>query len=176
MNVLDASNHLFVWYEANDSFEINKDLKKILPILDNEEETLSAFKLALSQVEEEGMVASQEYADKKYFVLNKPYDAYAQSVELTAFTAKWLAAEINDFCAMIEDSTDAAIATGIVDKDIKNAVHIIQFYRQKMTEKEEIIVNLSAGGDINDLVDGLSGLGDDDDISGDDKKNNKKKK
>jgi hypothetical protein len=175
MNVLDASNHLFVWYETSDSFEINKDLKKILPILDNEEETLSAFRLALGQLEEQGMVASQEYADKKYFVLNKPYDAYVQSVELSAFTAKWLAAEINDFCAMIEDSTDAAAATSIVDKDIRNAIHIIQFYKQKMTEKEEIIVDLSAGGDINGLVDGLSGPGDDD-IPDDDKENNKKKK
>jgi hypothetical protein len=178
MNVLDASNHLFEWFGANDSFEINKDLKRVLTIIDNEEETISAFKLALSQLEEQGMVCSQKYGDKDYFVLTKPYDAYIQNIELSAFTAKWLAGEINEFCDMIQDNTDAAVASGIVDKDVRNAIHIIQFYKQKMTEKEDIISNLSVGGDINDLVDGLSGLKGDDnsDASGEDKKNNKKKK
>ena len=146
MTVLDAANHLYEWFGSNDSFEMNRDLKKILPIIDHEEETLSAFKLALLDLENNTMIASQEWGDKKYYILNKPYDAYNQNIELTAFTSKWLAGEINEFCGLIEDKTDLCTASAVSDKDIRNLIHIIQFYKQKTTEKEEIISNFHAIG------------------------------
>ena len=194
MTVLDAANLLYEWFGTNDSFEMNRDLKKVIPIIDNEEETISAFKLALLDLENNTMISSQEWGDKKYYILNKPYEAYNQNIEVTAFTSKWLSGEINEFCGLIEDKTDLCTASSISDKDIRNLIHIIQFYKQKTAEKEEIISKFHGMEDLSQDLDVLGGqkildelLGknldesdnkndDDDDDDNDKKKKRKKKK
>ena len=130
MTVLDAQNLLYEWFGSNDSFEINKDIRKVLPIMENEEETIAAFRLALEELARNNLVSPQEYGDKKYYILAKSYESYVQTVELSTFTTKWLATEINEFCAMIEDQTDQCTLSNINDKDVRNLVHIIQYYKQ----------------------------------------------
>ena len=169
MTVLDAQNLLYEWYSDHDSFEINRDIKKIVPIMDNEEECLSAFKLALKMLTDRELIASEEYGDKVYFILIKSYESFSQPVELASFTTKWLSNEINEFCDLIEDKTDLCAASNITDKDIRNLVHIIQFYKQKTAEKEVIISEMTS-----DLVGGITF--DEEDDEDDDKKNKKKKK
>ena len=146
MTVQDAQNLLYEWFGSNDSFEINKDLRKVIPIMENEEETMAAFRLALEELRGNNLLSSQDYGDKKYYILTKSYESYVQSVELSTFTTKWLSSEINEFCELIEDKTDLCNTSGITDKDIRNLVHIIQFYKQKTTEKEEIISKFHGGG------------------------------
>ena len=143
MTVQEASNHLFEWFEKNDNFEITKDLKKVVTILDNEEADTIAFKIALEDLEEAKLLASKEYGDRKFYILDKHMDSFQQSIELGPFTAKFLSGEINEFCSLIDDQTDVCQTSNIVEKDIRNLVHIIQFYKQKLIEKEEL---LSSGG------------------------------
>ena len=143
MTVQEASNHLFEWFEKNDNFEITKDLKKVVTILDNEEADTIAFKIALENLEEAKLLASKEYGDRKFYILDKHMDSFQQSIELGPFTAKFLSGEINEFCSLIDDQTDVCQTSNIVEKDIRNLVHIIQFYKQKLIEKEEL---LSSGG------------------------------
>jgi hypothetical protein len=141
MTIQDASNELFAWFEKEDSFEINRDIKKIVPIFDvgQEEEVTIAFRIALEKLEEAQLVASKDYDDKKYYVLEKHMDAFQQSIELGPWTAKFLAGEINEFCQLVDDSTDLCQTSSIQEKDIRNLVHIVAFYKQKVLEKEQII-------------------------------------
>lgn len=141
MTVQEASNHLFEWFEKSDSFEITKDLKKLVPILNDEEADTIAFRIALEKLEESSLLSSKEYADKKYYVLEKHMDSYQQSVELGPLTAKFACAEINEFCGLIQDQTDTCEAVNLTEKDIRNLIHIIQFYKQKLIEKEVLLSN-----------------------------------
>ena len=168
---MDAQNLLYEWYSANDSFEMNRDIKKVVPIMENEEECLSAFKLGLTGLVERQLIAPQEYGDKMYFVLLKSYESYPQTIELNSFTTKWMAGEINEFCDMIEDKTDICASSNVSDKDVRNLIHIVQFYKQKTAEKEVIISDMTNG-----FVGDITFDEDDDEEKGDDKKNNKKKK
>lgn len=143
MTILDATNHLYDWFRTNDSFEENRDLRKILPIIEKDEETNVAFKIALVELEKINLIAAKEYGEKTYHVLRKPYEAYTQNVEISSHTSKWVAEHINDFCNLIEDKTDLCNATSINDKDVKNLLLIIQFYRNKTIEKEDIITKMS---------------------------------
>ena len=153
MTVQDAANELFGWFESNDSFEISRDIKKIVPIMDNEEETFITFKIALEKLEEAQLVASKEYGEKKYYILEKHMDAFQQQVELGPWSAKFISSEINEFCGIVQDNTDLCQTSAISEKDVRNLVHIAQFYKQKLVEKEQIISQqiLSKEGVIGDL-------------------------
>ena len=141
MTIQDASNELFTWFEKEDSFEISRDIKKIIPIFDleQEEEITIAFRIALEKLEESQLVCSKEYGDKKYYILEKHMDSFQQSIELGPWTAKFLANEINEFCQLVDDNTDLCQTASIQEKDIRNLVHIVAFYKQKVLEKEQII-------------------------------------
>ena len=141
MTVQEASNELFTWFEKEDSFEISRDIKQIVPIFDlgQEEVVTIAFRIALEKLEEAQLVASKEYGDKKYYVLEKHMDSYQQNIELGPWTAKFLAGEINEFCHLVDDNTDLCQIASIQEKDIRNLVHIVAFYKQKVIEKEQII-------------------------------------
>tara|TARA_Y100000593_G_C4263992_1_gene313740 strand:- start:239 stop:778 length:540 start_codon:yes stop_codon:yes gene_type:complete len=145
MTVQDISNKLFEWFESSDAFEIGRDIKKIVPISENEEETIVTIKIALEKLEEMNLLASKEYGDKKYYILEKHMDSFQQNVELGPWTAKFLSGEINDFCAMVQDNTDLCETASIQEKDVRNLVHIIGFYKQKLVEKEQIICSLNEG-------------------------------
>lgn len=146
MTVQDASNDLFNWFESHDDFEIGRDLKKIVPIIEDKESTTIAFKIALEKLEEMNLLASKEYADKKYYILEKAMDSFQQSVEVGPHTAKFIASEINEFCDLIEDQQDTCQITAIGEKDLRNLIHMVQFYKQRVMEKENIIAgNLDNG-------------------------------
>lgn len=139
MTVQDASNELFNWFEKSDTFEMGRDIKKVVPISENEEETIVTFKIALEKLEEMQLLVSKDYGDKKYYILEKHMDAFQQNVELGPWTAKFVANEINEFCNIIEDSTDLCQTSSIQEKDVRNLVHVVHFYKQKVIEKEAII-------------------------------------
>tara|TARA_R100000808_G_C2123513_1_gene134236 strand:+ start:447 stop:893 length:447 start_codon:yes stop_codon:yes gene_type:complete len=147
MTVQDASNQLFEWFEKHNSFEVGKDIKGLIPIMENEEADTIAVKIALENLEEMGLLASKEYADKRYFILSKPVDGFQQSVEIGPFVAKYIGHEINEFCILINDQTDSCQTASISEKDLKNLVHIAQFYKQKVMEKEALLGNNEAEED-----------------------------
>ena len=52
MTVVDATNMLFDWYSENDSFELEKDFMRVIPVTDTPEEDRSAFLCALDGFEQ----------------------------------------------------------------------------------------------------------------------------
>ena len=145
-------NVVFTWFETNDNFEITRDLRKIKPIFEDEEATLTTFKIALEKLEEMQLLASKDYADKKYYILEKSMDAFQQSVDVGPFTAKYVSTEINEFCNLVEDNSDACQTSNITEKDIRNLVHIVLFYKQRVLEKEQIISSDAAETLLNEFT------------------------
>jgi hypothetical protein len=151
MTILDANNSLFEYFRTNHSFEIDRDLKKIVQVSDDEAESIVAFKLALEELESNNLIASKDYNEKKFYVLTKPFESYVQNPDLNPWTATMVGNEINEFCNLIEDHQDECSPSSITEKDFRNLVHIAQYYKQKLSEKEEIISSLSDFGvDVND--------------------------
>lgn len=143
MTILDATNLIYEWFRKNDSFEMNRDLRKVLTIVEDNEEACVAFKIALSDLEKNNLICSRAYGEKTYYILSKSYESYTQNVEINSYTSRWVSEHINDFCSLIEDKTDLCNSTNVSDKDIRNLLHIIQFYKTKTIEKERIIEKLS---------------------------------
>jgi hypothetical protein len=158
MTIQDASNELFTWFEKHDNFEIGRDLRKVVPIMEDEEATNIAFKIALEKLEEMGLLCSKDYAEKKYYILDKPMDAFQQNVDVGPWTAKFIAQEINEFCDLLEDQTDVCTVSSIQEKDVRNLVHVIQWYKQRVLEKENIISGKGSNDPVVDLLAGLSDL------------------
>jgi hypothetical protein len=174
MTIQDASNHLFTWFEEHDSFEVTRDLKKIIPIMDDEEATLTAFKISLEKLEGMELVASKDYADKKYYILEKHMDMFQQNVELGPWTAKFITKEINEFCEILDDNTDSCQTSNIQEKDVRNLVHVIQWYKARILEKEQIISGTASLAAL--AEDALSSIDDKEGGNGEHKNDSKKKK
>ena len=134
MTVLDANNLLFEWYGANNSFVMERDLKKVVPIIEDEEETKTTLSLALEELREANLVKVCE--DKKYYILVKPFGAYQQSPEISSWVANYAGAKINEFCDLINDDSDRCDASQISERDIKNLCHIIDYYKDILLKIE----------------------------------------
>jgi hypothetical protein len=66
----------------------------------------------------------------------------------------YIANEINEFCDLIEDHTDQCVSSTITDKDVRNLVHISQYFKSRLAEKEEIISTLTELSDLDDNDEG----------------------
>jgi len=148
MTIQDASNVLFEWFATNDSFVMERDFINAMSKsgntnLENTEVDKVALELALESLVEQTMVGtkekettrgtgkSKEKETTSYYVLQRPYDAWQQNVELGPMTAKYIAAEINSFCEMLDDNSDTCDGSRVAEKDLRNLVHIINFWRGK---------------------------------------------
>ena len=135
MTVLDANNALFEWFMNNDSFVMERDLKKVIPIIEDQEEVENTLKMALQQLEEANLIKISE--DKKYNILTKNFGTYSQSPEINSFVATYASKQINDFCDIINDHTDECDAGNISERDIKNLCHIIDYYKEIVAKKNK---------------------------------------
>lgn len=133
MTVLDANNALFEWFMNNHSFVMERDLKKVIPIFEDQEEVEVVLKMALLQLEEANLIKISE--DKKYHILTKDFGSYQQNIEINSFVAGYISKEINDFCDLIKDHTDECDASNLCEKDIKNLCHIIDYYRDAASKQ-----------------------------------------
>ena len=61
MTVLDASGLLFEWFAENDSFNLSEDFKRIVLVTDSPERDRVAVTLALSNLEETGVIKKSSY-------------------------------------------------------------------------------------------------------------------
>ena len=134
MTVLDANNLLFEWFGSNDSFVMERDFKKVVPIFEDEEEMKTTLNLALQELCEANLVKICE--NKKYYILTKPFGAYQQSPEINSWIANYASVKINEFCDLINDDSDRCDASNLCEKDVKNLCHIIVYYRDALTKIE----------------------------------------
>ena len=66
MTVLDANNALFEWFMNNHSFVMERDLKKVIPIFEDQEEVEVVLRMALLQLEEANLIKISEIKNTIY--------------------------------------------------------------------------------------------------------------
>lgn len=146
MTTNEATRELFGWFTKNDTFSIankgfsQEDFKKIVKISENQENDLAAVKTGLKELEDLGLISKVESTSSIVWVLKKHIDSYEQTVAIGAETALQVSGMINSFCNIIDNQTDEANPTKIIEKDIKNLVLIcIHFSGQieSLSKKQE---------------------------------------
>ena len=137
MNIVDATNELFKFYAKNDCFEIGKNFHDVIIISEHPERHKAALLGALEHLEESGIVKSQKFKDKEYYILSKPLAAWDQTLIIGGETAANIAIEINEVCDQLNDERDYCDLTAIQEKDILNLVHIIRLHKQKIDINDE---------------------------------------
>ena len=126
MTVLEASGHLYTWFSENDSFSLEKDFMKIITITEEPDRDKVAFKCALKKLEEMGMIKEDFSPDdhKQYWVLNKSFVTYEQSVTISPDLAITISDIINKFCEVTGNEIDVCDPTNMEEKDIKNLIYV----------------------------------------------------
>ena len=135
MTVVDATNMLFDWYSENDSFELEKDFMRIIPVTDTPEEDRSAFLCALDGFEQNAFVKSVEYKGARRWILAKSYASYEQTIAIGPDTCQGVALIINTMCDTIGQDTDRCEVTNIVEKDIRNLVGLTNYMTNQQGEE-----------------------------------------
>ena len=122
MTLLEAQNKLIKLFEENDTFNLKRDFKKIVPISTNKElndnEDQAILVAALASME--SLVRKQDFGKETYYILFKPLSSYSQTVELGAGTIAAITKVINDFCDANEDKVNIVNPLNITEKDIQN--------------------------------------------------------
>ena len=129
MTVLEANIKLFCWFQENHCFEPEKNIIELLVVTDCPEEDKAAILCSLKELEQMGCIASQQVDDKTYYVLKKAFSSAAeQKIEVSGYTADAFAGCLNHFCDKIGDFKDQCDPTSIQERDVRNAVLIMQHY------------------------------------------------
>ena len=124
MTVLDASGLLFEWFAENDSFNLSEDFKRIVLVTDSPERDRVAVTLALSNLEETGVIKKSSYEEENYWVLTKPFSTYEQTVSVSPLLAASISKVINDYCEYLDDKPDLAAPSHLQEKDLQNMFYI----------------------------------------------------
>jgi hypothetical protein len=124
MTILDATSLLFGWFKDNDSFESSKDFSKLVLVTDNPQRDKAAVILALENLQESEILKKKELDEKVYWILNKPFETYEQTVNVSPVLAASIAKVVNDYCEYLEDQTEMVDPTNIKEKDIQNMLYI----------------------------------------------------
>jgi len=89
-----------------------------------EDKDQAAFLLALSDLQEMGMIKLCEMKDKKYWVLLKAFDAYEQSVKISPPVAEMISNIVNGYCSILEIQSEKCDPCDVQESDIKNLLFI----------------------------------------------------
>ena len=133
MTVLEMSHDLYDWFKNHDSFEMERDFKKIVLISIDESEDKSLLLASLDGLEKVGVVKLQALKTKKYWFLSKPIASFEQSVSINGAVAAEISLIVNGFCHKINDKTDLSDPLNITPKDIRNLVLICGHYQKELT-------------------------------------------
>ena len=133
MTIIDATNKLFDWFSDNDSFCMADDFQKLVLVTESRERDESSIKLALQNLQESHLVKQ----DGNYWILNRPFQQWEQSVGINGPVSTAISKTINDFCDLIDDQTDRCDASDLKEKDIRNIVIISEHYKNLYTDSLE---------------------------------------
>ena len=126
MTILEASGHLYNWFRDNDSFCLEEDFMKIITITEEPDRDRATFLCALIKLE--GMIMiSNEFSPlnhKQYWVLQKAFLTYEQSVSVSPDLAITISDIINKYCETTGNTVDVCDPTEIKEQDLKNLIYV----------------------------------------------------
>ena len=128
MTITEASTQLYKWFSENDTFSIEKDFMKVIPITEEPNRDKVAFKCALGRLKEVGMINEDFSPDDhaQYWVLNKSFLTFEQNVTVSPELAITISDIINKFCEVTANEIDVCDPTSIEEKDLKNLIYIAE--------------------------------------------------
>ena len=126
MTILEASGHLYEWFSENDAFSMENDFMKIITITEEPDRDRVAFACALKQFEEIGLVSNDFSSNdhRQYWVLNKSFLSFEQSVKVSPELALTISNIINKFCEVTDNEFDLCDPAKIEEKDLNNLIYI----------------------------------------------------
>jgi len=132
MTILESSQLLLKYFGNSTSFEMGADYKKLLIIADKPEESIKAsLILALQDFEKAGVVRSYEMVgkndSKRYWVLNKPFSSYDQSISIDLNLAIMVADIINGYSEKIKSTEYLSDPLNINKTDVEKLAIISKF-------------------------------------------------
>ena len=133
MTVLEATGHLYNWFQESTSFSLEKDFIKVIPITEHPERDRAAFLCALKEFEEGKVVSRSKVDDIEYWILEKPFDQYTQTVTVSPDLCLTLSAIVNNFCESVGNDSDLCDPTNVKEDDFKNLLYIANLL---ITEKK----------------------------------------
>ena len=142
MTVIEYSAALIKYFSANDCLYLAAsgvdDFSKVILISENKSKDIAGLEAALSSLEQAELVKKQ--VDKKgtYWILNKPFTSYEQTVVIDSQLALSIAEVINNFCENQSDRTDVCDPSKISQKEIRNLVLLIIYYYNKLNGQPTI--------------------------------------
>ena len=128
-NIEAAQNLLFKYFEENNVFNLEKDVKNIVKISEDRELDAKIFRNAIAAFEESKLVA--QVGDSTW-ILKKPINAYNQNVTISYATAVEMG-EILSRCFGIMKVPLQYDPINVSEKDVLNLIDLLKV----MTEEKK---------------------------------------
>ena len=125
MTIADAEHSLIQYFNDHDSFDIDKNIRDIIPIQINDDFERGIIISALSNLEKGEFIRKIEHKNSKWWVLCRPLAAYTQKVDLNMGTILALTETINKACDAVKDDKNRVDPLNIRERDIQNLIILL---------------------------------------------------
>ena len=115
MTVLEATSALYGWFSENDSFNMEKNFIKLIPITETPDEDRAAIDCGLRNWEDMKMI--QKNGD--YWVLLRKLSTLEQSITINADIAIIISSFTSKYAELIQDNSYVCDPLNIQEKDIQ---------------------------------------------------------
>jgi hypothetical protein len=139
MTIFEGYSRLIAWFSEKDYFNYPKDIKSLLLVSVDTNDSI-VIKKSLDKLCEDGLVVSEICASGDIvFILNKKLEQLDQEIKINGITALEISKRINWFCEdVMKEDSDVCDPINIQQKDIHNLIHILDFLKKTLdTEKKE---------------------------------------
>ncbi len=136
MNVFEATSKLFGWFDKNNSFEYDKDYKKLKIITENELEERGAITLALQALKDAKLISDFTHEGRTLWILNKPFYLFDQNVNISGAVALHMSSIINEFCELTGETSHFCDPKEITEQNIQTLLTICQLFAERLKTLE----------------------------------------
>lgn len=134
MNILESTEKLWKYFLENDTFIYPDDYSKLLIVDDKEDSAKAAIYLALNKLKESKLINSIKIKTKEYYILEKSFQSFNQTLEISAATVKSIYEIIQKYCEFTGDNSSLPDILNIKDKDIQNLLLIFYAINNKLNK------------------------------------------
>ena len=125
MNISQASELLFGWFNDKESFCISDDLHVLLDATESKKESTASVICALEDFENLEIIKSTEVSGERVWVLKKNFDSYTQTIELQPATCCAMASIINTFNDATDSDSQECDPKNISNTDVETLIVIM---------------------------------------------------
>lgn len=134
MNISAVKNQLYAIFLTTDLISIDQALEAIQfsdDCPDDDHLKRSLIFSAWNDLEEAEII---RVIRSDWAVLNRPLQSFPQQVELSASTCNLIGDTVNNYCALVENTSELVEKIHIREKDIENLCIIVEELLRKATE------------------------------------------